>query len=52
MATQSALKEPAFVAALKLQGATAVSVTPEAFRALIRQEAKRWGPVAKAAGLQ
>jgi tripartite-type tricarboxylate transporter receptor subunit TctC len=51
-ATQAALKEPAFVAALKQQGATAESTTPEAFRALIREEAKRWGPVAQLAGLQ
>ena len=51
-ATQAALKEPAYVAALKQQGATVESVTPEAFRALIKEEAQRWGPVAKSAGLQ
>jgi tripartite-type tricarboxylate transporter receptor subunit TctC len=51
-ATQAALKEPAFVEALKQQGATVESTTPDAFRALIREEAKRWGPVAKLAGLQ
>ena len=51
-ATQAALKEPAFVAALKQQGATVEFTTPEAFRSLIRDEAKRWGPVAKSAGLQ
>ena len=51
-ATQAALKEPAFVAALKQQGATVEYATPEAFRALIREEAMRWGPIARLAGLQ
>ena len=51
-ATQAALKEPSYVAALKQQGATVESVTPEAFRALIKEEAQRWAPVAKSAGLQ
>jgi len=26
--------------------------TPEAFRALIKDESRRWGPVARSAGLQ
>jgi tripartite-type tricarboxylate transporter receptor subunit TctC len=51
-ATQAALKEPAYVAALKQQGATVESVTPEAFGALIKEEAQRWAPIAKSAGLQ
>jgi tripartite-type tricarboxylate transporter receptor subunit TctC len=52
IATQASLKEPAFAAALKQQGATVGYVTPEAFRALIREESKRWGPIARSAGLQ
>jgi tripartite-type tricarboxylate transporter receptor subunit TctC len=49
---QAALKEPAFTAALKQQGATVEYATPEAFRALIKDESRRWGPVARSAGLQ
>jgi len=26
--------------------------TPEAFRALIKDEGRRWGPIARSAGLQ
>lgn len=51
-AVQASLKDPTFQAALKKQGARVVATSPEKFRAHIKDETRRWGPVARAAGLK
>jgi tripartite-type tricarboxylate transporter receptor subunit TctC len=51
-AVQASLKDPSFQAALQQQGARVVAITPDAFGAHIRDETKKWGPVARAAGLK
>ena len=35
-----------------LWGTVEYATTPEAFRALIKDEGRRWGPIARSAGLQ
>jgi tripartite-type tricarboxylate transporter receptor subunit TctC len=51
-AVQASLKDPAFQAALKQQGARVVAITPDTFGAHLRDETKKWGPIARAAGLK
>lgn len=51
-AVQASLKDPSFQAALQQQGARVVAITPDTFGAHLRDEMKKWGPVARAAGLK
>ncbi|MPZ37752.1 MAG: tripartite tricarboxylate transporter substrate binding protein [Rhizobiales bacterium] len=51
-AVQASLRDPSFQAALQKQGARVVATSPETFGAHITDETKKWGPVARAAGLQ
>jgi tripartite-type tricarboxylate transporter receptor subunit TctC len=51
-AVQASLKDPSFQAALQQQGARVVATSPETFGAHIMDETKKWGPVARAAGLK
>lgn len=51
-AVQASLKDPSFQAALRQQGARVVATSPEKFRAHIQDETRKWGPVARAAGLK
>jgi tripartite-type tricarboxylate transporter receptor subunit TctC len=51
-AVQDSLKDPSFQAALQQQGARVVATSPDAFNAHLKDETKKWGPVARAAGLK
>jgi tripartite-type tricarboxylate transporter receptor subunit TctC len=51
-AVQASLRDPSFQAALQQQGARVVAISPETFGAHIKDETKKWGPVARAAGLK
>jgi tripartite-type tricarboxylate transporter receptor subunit TctC len=47
-----ALASPELVEHLRSEGADVVGGTPEQFRAFLRSEIDRWGPVVKAAGIK
>ena len=51
-AVQASLNDASFQAALRQQGARVVATSPEKFRAHIQDETRKWGPVARAAGLK
>jgi tripartite-type tricarboxylate transporter receptor subunit TctC len=51
-AVATAIKSPAFVAQLNLEGAIPVGSTPEQFDVVIRKDIARWGAVIKAAGIK
>ena len=51
-AVQAAVADPEYRASLVKQGAAVADASAEQYRALLRSEAERWGPIARAAGLK
>jgi tripartite-type tricarboxylate transporter receptor subunit TctC len=51
-AVQAAIADPDYRAGLAKHGAVVSETSAEKYRALLRSEAERWGPIARAAGLK
>ena len=51
-ALQTALADPEYRAGVSKQGATVSDASAEQYRALLRSESERWGPIARAAGFK
>jgi tripartite-type tricarboxylate transporter receptor subunit TctC len=51
-AVQTALADPDYRANLTKHGASVADASAEQYRALLRSETERWGPIARAAGLK
>jgi tripartite-type tricarboxylate transporter receptor subunit TctC len=51
-ALQAALADPDYRAGLAKHGAVAAETSADKYRALLRAETERWGPIARAAGLK
>ena len=49
---QTAIADPEYRASLMKHGALVAEASAEKYRELLRSEAERWGPIARAAGLK
>ena len=49
---QTALADPEYRANLVKHGASVADASAEQYRALLRSETERWGPIARASGLK